>query len=114
MLTEIIGIWLSPSPESLPTLTLFGSTNLNARSADLDTELSFLMITPSELQNTGSDGVTVTNESLTSGENSVKQLRQQLRSEIDKIREDAAGWKGGQRRVRRLTKALVHLVKDML
>ena len=87
---------------------MLGSTNLNSRSADLDTELSFLMVTPSELQNTGSNGESV------SGENSVKHLRQQLRTEIDKIREDVVGWKGGQRRVRHLTKAIVHLVKDML
>ncbi|KAF9506815.1 hypothetical protein BS47DRAFT_1333634 [Hydnum rufescens UP504] len=49
------GIWISPYGESSssvgPSTTLFGSTNLNARSANLDTELSFLLRTRSrELQ----------------------------------------------------------------
>ncbi|KAI6036396.1 hypothetical protein BKA83DRAFT_669927 [Pisolithus microcarpus] len=42
------GIWFSPSQSSPPVLTLFGSTNLNSRSANLDTELSFVMLTSSE------------------------------------------------------------------
>ncbi|KIL58518.1 hypothetical protein M378DRAFT_86436 [Amanita muscaria Koide BX008] len=108
------GIWLSPSSESLPILTVFGSTNLNSRSAHLDTELSFLMITPSELQNAASSKEVATKESLTSEADSVTQLRQQLRSELENIREHAVDWRGGQRKVRLLTKAIVHLVKNML
>jgi CDP-diacylglycerol--glycerol-3-phosphate 3-phosphatidyltransferase len=55
----VLGIWFS-EPEAprldraasnnsapAPSLTLFGSTNLNERSATLDTELSFLMHTTS-------------------------------------------------------------------
>ncbi|KAF5366095.1 hypothetical protein D9757_012707 [Collybiopsis confluens] len=33
------GLWLSPPADSAPVLTLFGSMNLNSRSADIDTEL---------------------------------------------------------------------------
>ncbi|EJU00697.1 hypothetical protein DACRYDRAFT_89660 [Dacryopinax primogenitus] len=46
------GLWFSPvAGEQLPYATLFGSTNLNSRSAQLDTELSFLLSTRSrELQ----------------------------------------------------------------
>ncbi|KAJ3978956.1 hypothetical protein F5890DRAFT_1646982 [Lentinula detonsa] len=40
------GLWLSPSADSSPVLSLFGLTNLNAQSADIDTELSFIMILP--------------------------------------------------------------------
>ncbi|KAJ3791503.1 hypothetical protein GGU11DRAFT_761549 [Lentinula aff. detonsa] len=40
------GLWLSPSADSSPVLSLFRSTNLNAQSADIDTELSFIMILP--------------------------------------------------------------------
>lgn len=60
-----VGIWITPaisdgeptvshslikgsSPSSRnPSITLFGSTNLNSRSANLDTELSFLLETRS-------------------------------------------------------------------
>ncbi|KAF8323407.1 hypothetical protein DL93DRAFT_2071139 [Clavulina sp. PMI_390] len=52
------GIWITPqarapsqqgkpSPPRNPSITLFGSTNLNSRSANLDTELSFLLETTS-------------------------------------------------------------------
>ncbi|KAF5380211.1 hypothetical protein D9757_008236 [Collybiopsis confluens] len=37
------GLWLSPPADSAPVLTLFGSMNLNSRSADIDTELLFVM-----------------------------------------------------------------------
>ncbi|KAF8680986.1 argonaute family [Rhizoctonia solani] len=40
------GIWLMPSFNELPCATLFGSTNLNSRSAHLDTEISFLLSVP--------------------------------------------------------------------
>ncbi|KAG8849739.1 CDP-diacylglycerol--glycerol-3-phosphate 3-phosphatidyltransferase [Serendipita sp. 405] len=42
------GIWIRPSPDSDPAITVFGSTNLNSRSANLDTELSFILRTESE------------------------------------------------------------------
>lgn len=53
--TFLVGIWVSPHEQSSssagPSITLFGSTNLNTRSANLDTELSFLLRTrSSELQ----------------------------------------------------------------
>ncbi|KDQ16848.1 hypothetical protein BOTBODRAFT_106477 [Botryobasidium botryosum FD-172 SS1] len=41
------GIWHRPTATSHPDLTLFGSTNLNSRAANLDSELSFLMYTRS-------------------------------------------------------------------
>lgn len=41
------GLWYRSHISSPPELTLFGSTNLNSRSAELDTELSFLMSTGS-------------------------------------------------------------------
>jgi CDP-diacylglycerol---glycerol-3-phosphate 3-phosphatidyltransferase len=50
-----LGIWVSPPPTlsdqsalgQSPVMTLLGSTNLSARSANLDTELSFVMLTSS-------------------------------------------------------------------
>ena len=41
------GIWVTPPGFCNPIITLFGSTNLNSRSANLDTELSFLLHTRS-------------------------------------------------------------------
>ena len=35
---------MRPTPSSAPAVTLFGSTNLNSRSANLDTELSFVLV----------------------------------------------------------------------
>lgn len=70
------GIWLSPSIDSLPVLTLFGSTNLNSRSANLDTELSFVMATSSD------------------------DLRQKLQEEIQGLHRWAVPWRGGERKVR--------------
>ncbi|KAG9079096.1 CDP-diacylglycerol--glycerol-3-phosphate 3-phosphatidyltransferase, partial [Ceratobasidium sp. UAMH 11750] len=40
------GIWYSSSVFEAPYATLFGSTNLNSRSAHLDTEISFLLSVP--------------------------------------------------------------------
>ncbi|KDQ61230.1 hypothetical protein JAAARDRAFT_173833 [Jaapia argillacea MUCL 33604] len=86
------GIWLTPScsPASSPILTLFGSTNLNSRSANLDTELSFMMLTSSE------------------------SLRRQLKDEVEGLRKYGVPWKGKERHVRIGTKALVGLVGGML
>jgi CDP-diacylglycerol--glycerol-3-phosphate 3-phosphatidyltransferase len=84
------GIWLSPSKDSLPVLTLFGSTNLNSRSANLDTELSFVMATSSD------------------------DLRQELQEEIQGLHRWAVAWRGGERKVRWRTKAIVALVGGML
>ena len=85
-----LGIWVSPSPVSAPYLSLFGSTNLNSRSAHLDTELSFFMLT------------------------SAGSLRSQLQAEQVAIGRYAEPWKGDERRVRLGTKALVKLVGGML
>ncbi|VDB82845.1 unnamed protein product [Peniophora sp. CBMAI 1063] len=84
------GIWVSPSHSSAPYLTLFGSTNLNSRSAHLDTELSFFMLTSSE------------------------SVRRQLQAEQTAISAHAEPWKGAERRVRLGTKALVKVVGGML
>jgi CDP-diacylglycerol--glycerol-3-phosphate 3-phosphatidyltransferase len=89
-LTVHPGIWLSPSIDSLPVLTLFGSTNLNSRSANLDTELSFVMATSSN------------------------DLRQKLQKEIQGLHHWAVPWRGGERKVRWRTKAIVALVGGML
>ena len=90
------GIWVRPTPTSTPALTLFGSTNLNSRSANLDTELSFVLATTSPA------------------------LRQRLAEEVDGLREHATPWRGQDssdddaRRVRLGTRALVALVGGML
>ncbi|KAF5341669.1 hypothetical protein D9611_001998 [Ephemerocybe angulata] len=94
------GIWLSPDSSSPPILTLFGSTNLNARSAHLDTELSFLMVLPSE----GSDGQP----------SSISILRAGLQEEVSKIREHTTEWQGWKRKVRATTKMIVWLIRGML
>jgi CDP-diacylglycerol---glycerol-3-phosphate 3-phosphatidyltransferase len=88
--TAPLGIWLSPSVDTPPILTLFGSTNLNSRSANLDTELSFVMAT-------STDG-----------------LRQKLQEEIQGLQRWAVPWRGGERKVRCRTKAIVGLVGGML
>ena len=87
---EAIGIWLSPAPESAPILTLFGSTNLNSRSSHLDTELSFIMVTSSDV------------------------LRKCLKAEVEGLRRWAGPWKGGERKVPWTTKAIVGIVGGML
>ncbi|KAI8989810.1 hypothetical protein BD414DRAFT_485242 [Trametes punicea] len=88
------GIWVRPSPSETPVLTLFGSTNLNARSANLDTELSFVLATTSST------------------------LRQQLAKEVDGLRTHAQAWQGEsnseERRVRLGTRVLVGVVGGML
>ncbi|KZP08715.1 hypothetical protein FIBSPDRAFT_938822 [Athelia psychrophila] len=84
------GIWLSPTPDSAPVATLFGSTNLNSRSANLDTELSFMMMTTSEV------------------------LRRKLHDEIQGLQQHAGPWTGGERRVPLTTKAIVGIVGGML
>ncbi|KAJ1308656.1 hypothetical protein OPQ81_004350 [Rhizoctonia solani] len=42
------GMWILPSMNEAPYATLFGSTNLNSRSAHLDTEISFLLSVPEQ------------------------------------------------------------------
>lgn len=85
----------------MPILTLFGSTNLNSRSAHIDTELSFIMILPSLPASAVDDTSIVT-------------LRKQLAAEIQDIRSHAGMWKGAQRKVRFWTKVIVQIVKGML
>ncbi|KAI0273513.1 hypothetical protein BC834DRAFT_816738 [Gloeopeniophorella convolvens] len=84
------GIWLSPNPESLPVLTLFGSTNLNSRSAHLDTELSFMMLA-----------------------NSID-VRKKLQHEVQGLNEFAEPWRGDQRPVRLVTKLLARILSGFL
>jgi len=84
------GIWLSPTPDTAPILTLFGSTNLNSRSANLDTELSFVMMTSSDA------------------------LRKRLQEEVRVLRQWAGPWNGHERRVPWTTKAIVAIVGGML
>ncbi|KZT23964.1 hypothetical protein NEOLEDRAFT_1068461 [Neolentinus lepideus HHB14362 ss-1] len=84
------GLWLSPTPDSAPILTLLGSTNLNSRSANLDTELSFIMMSSS------------------SG------LRRQLHDEVEGLWRHARPWRGAERKVRFGTKMLVNVVGGML
>ena len=86
---------MRPTPSSAPVVTLFGSTNLNSRSANLDTELSFVLATRSPA------------------------LRQRLAEEVDRLREYAQPWRGQDdsdeaRRVRLGTRALVAFVGGML
>lgn len=85
---------MRPTPASAPVLTLFGSTNLNSRSANLDTELSFVLAT--------------TNPT----------LQKKLAEEVDGLREHAHPWRGeynsDTRRVRLGTWALVGIVGGML
>ncbi|KZS89970.1 hypothetical protein SISNIDRAFT_444667 [Sistotremastrum niveocremeum HHB9708] len=90
------GVWVSPSGHEPPLMTLFGSTNLNSRSAHLDTELSFILVTKSMF------------------------LRNQLAAEVKRLRIPSTRvgtktWAQEDRRVRLLTRALVGLgVQDML
>lgn len=85
-----IGIWLRPTPSSHPQLTLFGSTNLNSRSSNLDSELSFLMVTTSA------------------------SLRKRLGEEVEGLREDSGAWRGDGRPVRFGTRVLVGAIGGML
>ncbi|TFK69949.1 CDP-diacylglycerol-glycerol-3-phosphate 3-phosphatidyltransferase [Pluteus cervinus] len=95
------GIWLAPTHTSRPVLTLFGSTNLNSRSAHIDTELSFFMVIPSE-------------DKATTESSGVVNLQDRLAGELLHIRENATPWKGARRIVRFWTKALVKVVQNML
>jgi len=70
------GIWMRPTPSAHPLLTLFGSTNLNSRSAHLDTELSFLLVT------------------------TAPSLRARLAEEVDGLRAHSHAWQGMERKVR--------------
>ncbi|KIK66890.1 hypothetical protein GYMLUDRAFT_257598 [Collybiopsis luxurians FD-317 M1] len=137
------GLWLSPSADSAPVLTLFGSTNLNSRSSDIDTELSFVMVLPPErpcIEGTNRDGDGVEDEKGVrdgdgdgDGENGIRnvnvervgsekgddtdavgKLRRQLSREVADIRADAKEWKGDRRKVRWLTKVIVWLVGNKL
>ena len=92
------GIWIRPTPSSLPTMTLFGSTNLNSRSSNLDTELSFIMTVPEN-----------------SDDKAAISLRQKLQDEVQGLKGFAVPWRGESRRVRIGTKVLVGLgVEGML
>jgi CDP-diacylglycerol--glycerol-3-phosphate 3-phosphatidyltransferase len=87
---SFVGIWLSPNPESPPILTLFGSTNLNSRSAHLDTELSFVMLANSTT------------------------VQKKLQLELQGLSNFAEDWKGDQRSVRPVTKFLAWLLSGYL
>ena len=97
------GIWLSPDAKSPPILTLFGSTNLNIRSAHLDTELSFMMVLPSD---EAADQA--------SGSTPIRRLQNSLQEEVFRIRENTVDWEGWKRQVRTTTKMLVWAIKGML
>jgi hypothetical protein len=87
---SIVGIWLSPNPESPPILTLFGSTNLNSRSAHLDTELSFMMLANSAT------------------------VQKKLQLELQGLNDFTEDWKGDQRNVRPVTRLLARLLSGYL
>jgi len=87
---SFVGIWLSPNPESPPMLTLFGSTNLNSRSAHVDTELSFVMLANSTT------------------------VQKKLQLELQGLSNFAEDWKGDQRSVRPVTKLLAWLLSGYL
>jgi len=92
------GMWIRPTPSSLPTMTLFGSTNLNSRSSNLDTELSFIMTVPEN-----------------NDDKAALALRQRLQDEVQALKGFAVPWLGESRRVRIGTKVLVGLgVEGML
>ena len=79
-------------------MTLFGSTNLNSRSSNLDTELSFIMTIPEN----DDDQVALA-------------LRQKLRDEVHGLKGFAVPWRGESRHVRIGTKMLIGLgVEGML
>ena len=114
-LTLYPGIWLSPGISDLPILTLFGSTNLNARSAHIDTELSFLMIIPSEQLNTPNTLLSdATHSRFSYSKSAFLSLRQDLDNELKEIRSNATEWKGASRRVRWSTKSIVGLLRGLL
>ncbi|KAG8691677.1 CDP-diacylglycerol--glycerol-3-phosphate 3-phosphatidyltransferase [Ceratobasidium sp. 395] len=91
------GIWLSPSARETPYATLFGSTNLNSRSAHLDTEISFILSVPERESS----------------------LREVLQHEIINLRKnahrvDSETFASPKRQVGLVTKAIVGLVGSML
>ncbi|KAG8791654.1 CDP-diacylglycerol--glycerol-3-phosphate 3-phosphatidyltransferase [Ceratobasidium sp. 428] len=91
------GIWLSPSARETPYATLFGSTNLNSRSAHLDTEISFILSVPERESS----------------------LRKVLQHEIINLRKnahrvDSETFASPKRQVGLVTKAIVGLVGSML
>jgi len=95
---SVKGIWIRPTPSSLPTMTLFGSTNLNSRSSNLDTELSFIMTVPES-----------------NHDKAALALRQKLQDEVQGLKGFAVPWRGESRHVRIGTKVLVGLgVEGML
>lgn len=133
------GIWVRPTSNEPPVMTLFGSTNLNARSARIDTELGFVMVIPSSSSSTttmslsqwpsGSTPASATIEGgneaptaaagLDDGKDALinspnMTLRLQLADEVDRICLYAKPWRGGERKVRFWTKVIVGIVKDML
>ncbi len=92
-----VGIWVrfDDAFSSGPTVSLFGSTNLNSRSANLDTELSFLMVTSSP------------------------ELSRSLGDEVEGIRKYASSvgqetWDHRDRRVRWTTMGMAKVVSGML
>ncbi|KAF5371555.1 hypothetical protein D9757_010389 [Collybiopsis confluens] len=117
-------LWLSPSVDSAPVLTLLGSTNLHSRSADIDTELSFVMVLPPRepchylgavaggIGGSGTGrGVAMDTEPVAdidvSGSNQgrevgdldpISNLRLQLAREVADIRADAKEWRGDTRK----------------
>ncbi|GLB40614.1 putative CDP-diacylglycerol-glycerol-3-phosphate 3-phosphatidyltransferase [Lyophyllum shimeji] len=108
------GIWVSPSHSSPPVLTLFGSTNLNSRSAHIDTELSFIMVVPfaQDTVRPVDAGAQPTKDP--SHAPSTVALRHQLAGEVSQLRSYATRWKGAQRRVRYWTRVIVKMVEGML
>jgi CDP-diacylglycerol--glycerol-3-phosphate 3-phosphatidyltransferase len=108
---------VSPDASSPPVLTLFGSTNLNSRSAHIDTELSFIMVVPvaseqrsEKIMSPAEEAETTTNDNLAA----MMSLRHRLADEITKLRAHAVAWRGGERMVRFWTKVIVQIVKGML
>ncbi|CAE6530825.1 unnamed protein product, partial [Rhizoctonia solani] len=93
----LTGMWILPSINEAPYATLFGSTNLNSRSAHLDTEVSFLLSVP------GQDSL----------------LQTALQHEVSHIRNntikvDDQTFASSERRVSLTTRAIVALVGAML
>lgn len=94
-INSIKGIWIRPSPDADPTVSVFGSTNLNSRSANLDTELSFILHTESS------------------------ELQRKLADEVDNIWTHAQKvgdetWKTPERNPPLMTRLIVALVGKML
>jgi phosphatidylserine/phosphatidylglycerophosphate/cardiolipin synthase-like enzyme len=95
--TLLLGIWVAHSASEPPYATLFGSTNLNSRSAHLDTEISFLLSVPEHDHS----------------------LRASLHHEVASIRKhahriDSNTFALPERQVSLVTKAIVGLVGTML